>query len=236
MVNDNKLGMLRKILRALGLSQQSADDVVNFILDILAGEKDNAKTTVEQLPYKQRDRFLSSAELSFYHVLRSVVQDQAIINNKVNLNDIVYVSKKDASQYRIYTNKIDRKHVDFLLCNPKTLQPILAIELDDKSHQRADRKARDEFINKVFDTVHLPLLRIPAQHTYNTNNLAAKLALYLEDIKENASDENIPLCPRCGSEMILRVAKKGANAGNQFWGCSTYPKCKGVIKITPVNI
>ena len=35
-------------------------------------------------------------------------------------------------------------------------------------------------------------------------------------------------CPLCGAVMIERTAKKGANAGNRFWGCSTYPKCRGV--------
>jgi len=34
------------------------------------------------------------------------------------------------------------------------------------------------------------------------------------------------LCPKCSSELILRVAKKGANAGKQFYGCSNYPKCR----------
>ncbi len=34
-------------------------------------------------------------------------------------------------------------------------------------------------------------------------------------------------CPLCGSHMVLREAKKGPNAGSKFWGCSTYPKCKG---------
>jgi restriction system protein len=34
-------------------------------------------------------------------------------------------------------------------------------------------------------------------------------------------------CPLCGSEMVLRTAKKGPNAGEKFWGCSTYPKCRG---------
>lgn len=33
-------------------------------------------------------------------------------------------------------------------------------------------------------------------------------------------------CPRCESEMILRTASKGLNAGNQFWGCSEYPRCR----------
>jgi restriction system protein len=39
-------------------------------------------------------------------------------------------------------------------------------------------------------------------------------------------------CPACGAEMILRTAKRGANAGNQFWGCSTYPKCRGIVQTT----
>jgi restriction system protein len=36
-----------------------------------------------------------------------------------------------------------------------------------------------------------------------------------------------PTCPKCGEAMVLRTAKKGANAGSQFWGCSAYPACKG---------
>jgi len=35
-------------------------------------------------------------------------------------------------------------------------------------------------------------------------------------------------CPRCGSPMVLRTSKQGKNAGSQFWGCSTFPKCKAV--------
>jgi len=33
-------------------------------------------------------------------------------------------------------------------------------------------------------------------------------------------------CPRCGSHLVLREAKKGKNAGKKFYGCSTYPKCR----------
>lgn len=35
------------------------------------------------------------------------------------------------------------------------------------------------------------------------------------------------LCPSCGSRMVRRVAKRGFNAGNSFWGCSRYPNCRG---------
>jgi len=34
-------------------------------------------------------------------------------------------------------------------------------------------------------------------------------------------------CPKCGAPMVLHEAKKGPNAGSQFWGCSRFPQCRG---------
>lgn len=45
-----------------------------------------------------------------------------------------------------------------------------------------------------------------------------------------ASKVNEQTCPRCGSDMIIRETKRGANAGQQFWGCSAFPKCRSVVK------
>jgi restriction system protein len=45
------------------------------------------------------------------------------------------------------------------------------------------------------------------------------------------SGASAPACPACGSAMVKREAKRGANAGNAFWGCSTYPKCRGTVPI-----
>jgi restriction system protein len=36
-------------------------------------------------------------------------------------------------------------------------------------------------------------------------------------------------CPKCNNSMVLREVKKGENSGNKFWGCSTYPKCRGTV-------
>lgn len=38
---------------------------------------------------------------------------------------------------------------------------------------------------------------------------------------------DVPECPNCGGQMVGRTAKRGANAGSQFWGCSQYPRCRG---------
>jgi restriction system protein len=36
-----------------------------------------------------------------------------------------------------------------------------------------------------------------------------------------------PACPKCGSTMVTRTAKRGAKAGSSFWGCPKYPGCTG---------
>ena len=38
-------------------------------------------------------------------------------------------------------------------------------------------------------------------------------------------------CPKCESEMVLRTAKKGLGAGNKFWGCSSYPRCRFTMPV-----
>lgn len=38
-------------------------------------------------------------------------------------------------------------------------------------------------------------------------------------------------CPRCGGTMVKRMARKGPTAGQAFWGCSNYPKCRGTLSI-----
>ncbi|MBN8279150.1 MAG: NERD domain-containing protein [Gammaproteobacteria bacterium] len=38
-------------------------------------------------------------------------------------------------------------------------------------------------------------------------------------------------CPKCGSPMVIRTARRGVGAGKQFWGCSAYPKCRMIQDI-----
>lgn len=40
-----------------------------------------------------------------------------------------------------------------------------------------------------------------------------------------------PSCPICGSSMNLKTARRGSRAGSQFWGCSTFPACRGTKNI-----
>lgn len=128
-----------------------------------------------QFPYHLREYFLSPAELNFYRVLHTAVADWAVIAPKVRLGDLFYAQTGSSTQNRIYRNKINAKHVDFLLCDPHGLHPILAIELDDKSHERPERQQRDRFVDSVFAAAGLPLVHIPVRPGYPVARLAQDL-------------------------------------------------------------
>lgn len=188
------------------------------------------------LPYRLSDRFLSPAELSFYQVLRTCLdQQQVVISPKVRLGDLFFVSRGvKGSERRVAYNRIAKKHVDFVLCDPRSMRPLLGIELDDSSHQRSDRAERDCFVDRVFDTAKLPLLHVSVQEAYRPQEVKAAVYRHLESIvpesdSHTRSNDGTPLCPKCGLPMVLRTALRGKRVGEQFYGCQNYPDCREII-------
>ena len=219
-----KPGCLASILRMFGLGKQDAGISVRQL-------------EPETLPYRLRDDFLSRAEASFFKVLKTMIGDRLVICPRVSLAELFFVPRSDA--YQAYQNKIDRKRLDFLLCDPGALKPIFAIELDDSSHERPDRLGRDAFVEEVFATAQLPLVRVPAQQAYDTHEL---IALFQAATQKNRVPSPIekrsaspqagsPICPKCGVPMVLRTARRGNTPGQQFYGCPNYPRCREMIPL-----
>ncbi|CAB4203607.1 DNA topoisomerase, type IA, zn finger [uncultured Caudovirales phage] len=51
-------------------------------------------------------------------------------------------------------------------------------------------------------------------------------------LSEHASRPSRPMmpkCPACGGMMMVRVAKVGKNAGQPFYGCCSFPDCRGTL-------
>ncbi len=64
------------------------------------------------------------------------------------------------------------------------------------------------------------------ERSYKTNRQHVK---HVRKIIEEKFD--IKACSKCSSDMVLRKPTKGKNAGNEFWGCSAFPKCRNVVEI-----
>jgi len=55
---------------------------------------------------------------------------------------------------------------------------------------------------------------------------------HVEHLKARHTSTSERLCPKCGSRMLKRTSKRGASAGSQFWGCSEFPACRTIQKIS----
>lgn len=63
--------------------------------------------------------------------------------------------------------------------------------------------------------------------SYSTSSRGVSLNNNYTNTRNLPTSSRSSTCPRCGSSMVKRLARRGRNAGNYFWGCSRYPRCKG---------
>jgi hypothetical protein len=81
---------------------------------LLAPFLNKVEPVVESFPYAKRDHFLSAAEISFFHVLKSILTTDHYLITKVNLADLFYVKRPHENKGA--RGRISQKHVDFVVC------------------------------------------------------------------------------------------------------------------------
>lgn len=127
--------------------------------------------------YTRQDQLFSAAELSFLAVLDQAIAPGQRVLGKVRVADIVSVrSGLNRKTRQIAVNRVGQKHVDFVVCSGPSLVPVLAIELNDGSHNSSAVKRRDEFLSTVCTQAGLPLLVVKAARSYSVDAIRQQLS------------------------------------------------------------
>jgi hypothetical protein len=185
-------------------------------------------------PYRLREYFLSTPEISLFRLLQKMVGERYVICPKVALTDIFNIVRPNENVH--YYNKIFRKHVDFLLCDPKTLKPALAVELV-KPIARTETRASDQFMEDLFTAEGIPLVHIPLGENYEVADLVNLFTIAVMKTRDGARhhlsalEESVPMCPVCGKMMVLRIHRDGVETGKRYYGCMDSPRCAGIVAI-----
>jgi hypothetical protein len=140
--------------------------------------------------YRKSDSLFTYRERIFYGVLQDAVNRDYWIFAKVRLADFMWLTNEPEDR-KFHANRILCKHVDFLLCERRTYRPLMAIELDDRSHLKYDHRERDEFKDKTFAAIGLPLLRVPLERDYSREELRAEIQTALMDKKPAEGEATI---------------------------------------------
>jgi len=109
------------------------------------------------IPFLPAASLLSPAERSFFEVLRQCVGQEFHIFVKVRMEDVLSLPDGTLSRHS-WSGRVRQKHLDFVLCDRERICPVLLIELDDSTHQRADVRARDAVKDEILEAAGLPIL------------------------------------------------------------------------------
>ncbi len=107
--------------------------------------------------YKRKNFFLSRAEHECYDALVSAVGQEYHVFAQAYLPTVVD-NKIVGQNWRGAFRHINEKSIDFVLCDKDYISPKLAIELDDRTHERPDRRERDIEVERILKDAGLPLL------------------------------------------------------------------------------
>jgi len=115
--------------------------------------------------YNSKQKLFSPAEATFFGVLKLALGDDFHIFSKVRVADLLEPAGP-GSQWRSAFNRISSKHLDFVVCKTGSWDIIAVVELDDASHSRRDRAARDAFMDSSLQNAGIPIVRVKAKATY----------------------------------------------------------------------
>ena len=126
--------------------------------------------------YEKEDALFSSAERSFLGVLEQSVGQSSRFFGKVRLADVIRVKRgMSRAAWQSAFNQIQSKHLDFVACDPNDLTVQFVVELDDKSHAKAKRQTRDDFVDHALAAAGVPLFRFPAKRTYSVKDIQSQI-------------------------------------------------------------
>ena len=212
---------------------------------IFGRERDRYWT--QSMPDRSKNRFFNPILQNRGHIkwLKDFLHNETIPCFSL----IVFSERCELKQLQFYDENCKVIHRGDLFLTVRSMWKRLPDKLDKKQRkniyaslsvlQNADEAMKQQHIDRIRQAYGTqeqePALCGESFTTTDTPDTAASLPDSSAAVPEQSekpeqsgkAPENVlPSCPKCGSALILRIAKRGENAGKQFYGCSAFPKCR----------
>ena len=113
----------------------------------------------EQAQFGRKASVVTQPEGRLYRSLLLAAASDYTVMAKVRLWDFIWLVNEPPERKQ-HLSRLSCRHVDFLICEPLTLKPLLAIELDDYSHKKPEAIEADRYKDELFVAAGLPILRL----------------------------------------------------------------------------
>ena len=142
-----------------------------FLKSLIGGKKVSKTSTYK---YERRGYLITKSEKEFLETLLSITKNIFYIFPQIHL-PLLINHKIPGQNWKGAFNHINRKSVDYVICDKTNLKPLLVIELDDSSHKAEDRIERDTEVERILSEAGVPLLRIPHSDMNNRELIREQL-------------------------------------------------------------
>ena len=123
-------------------------------------EEEKSEQLDLQYKYQQKWLFTYNEKDAYWKLKQIAEKNNYILFAKVRLLDLIEPIR-ESKKYITYMNKIQSKHVDFVLCDKKLVARLI-IELDDNSHTSQKREERDKFVDAAVKAAGYRILHVRA--------------------------------------------------------------------------
>lgn len=113
---------------------------------------------VKQYSYIAKTSIMTTAETIFFQRLEHISGDRYHVFPQIHLSSLLD-NRVKGQNWRAALAHIQRKSVDFVLVDKQTMHITYVVELDDATHDRYDRKRRDDVVGEILQSVGIPLVR-----------------------------------------------------------------------------
>ena len=211
MLDKNEYHLIKNVTLPTGDGTTQIDHIICSKYGIFVVETKNMKgwifgsqnqSTWTQKIYKYTNKFQNPLHQNYKHV--KTVESLLGLNDQQVHSVVVFVGE---STFKTEMPENVTNGTGYIRYIKSKNQPVLA------------KSEVDELIRKIEEWRLTPSSNTNMEHIKHVKNIANQKKM-----------GNV--CPRCGSILVLRETKHGQNAGKQFWGCSKFPQCKGIVNIT----
>ncbi|WP_215405912.1 DUF2726 domain-containing protein [Vibrio gigantis] len=151
--------------------------LIRLLITNIVSTKTNSDNPTSYYEYQLIRKLATSNELTFYQALIVVTKGKHTVFTKVRIADLMTPKKgvHDKKTWWRAFNAIAKKHVDFVLCDPLTLEVKCLIELDDSTHNRPYRAARDKLVDMAAASAGIELKHFKVKNKYDYFELEKEL-------------------------------------------------------------
>lgn len=203
------------------------------------GDEDGQYWTM-MLPNRQKNRFYNPIKQNRTHIkwLRQYVGET------VPLFSIIAFSERcELKKVTVASEDVKVIKRDYLYGTVRRIWDSSADVLTDdeveKLHEKleelthvdeATKEAHIHSIEARYKKGKKEIIEEAEQETASEIETKTETKTEAKPLSENEAGDKM-ICPRCGKELVLRTARKGENAGKQFYGCSGFPKCRYIHEL-----